>query len=87
MFNRQEGEFIIEEMTRYKMASVEEYEHVHGLAEVELQIGIMKLKRTCVTDSPYTRLVVTLVASVDTAHNILIDSHVAMVKKMNAQLS
>ena len=35
------------------MASVEEYEHVHGVAEVELQIGIMKLKRTCVTDSPY----------------------------------
>ena len=69
------------------MASVKECEKLRGAAEVKLQNEIRKLRKACEVEAPNARLVANLVASLDIALDTLIDSHVALVMKMNAQLS
>ena len=68
------------------MASMKECEKLRGAAEVKLQKEIRKLRKACEVDAPNARLVANLVASLDIALDTLIDSHVALVMKMNAQL-
>ena len=69
------------------MASVRECEKLRGAAEVKLNSEIRKLRKACEVVSPNVRLVANLVAGLDTAFDFLIDNHVALVMKMNAQLS
>jgi hypothetical protein len=67
------------------MASVKECEKVRGVAEVKLNSEMRKLKKAC-TAAPNVRYVGYLVASLDVAYDNLVDSHVALVMKMNSEL-
>ena len=69
------------------MASIKECEKSRGAAAETLQVEIRQLRKACEGDAPNTRLVTNLLASLDTARVNLIDSHVALVMEMNAQLN
>ena len=69
------------------MASVKECEKLRGASEVKLNSEIRRLRKACEVAAPNVRLVANLGAGLDTAFDFLIDSHVALVMKMNAQLS
>ena len=86
MFYGHKKGLIIKEITEKRMASVKECEKFRGAAEVKLQKEIRKLRKACEVEAPNSRLVANLVASLDIALDTLIDSHVTLVMKMNAQL-
>ena len=80
------SEELIKWKSWYKMASVKECEKLRGAAEVKLNSEIRKLRKACTADAPNVWSVANLVASLDAAHDNLIDSHVALVMKMNSEL-
>ena len=59
---------------------------MRGAAEVKLQNEIQKLRKACEVEAPNTRFVANLVVSLDSTLENLVDYHVALVTKMNAQL-
>ena len=67
------------------MSSVKECEKNRGTAVWKLQEEIQKLRRECGRDAPNARSVVKLMASLDTAKINLIEAHLTLVSKMNAQ--
>ena len=67
------------------MSSVKECEKRRGTAVWELREEIRKLRKECGKDTPNARSVVKLMASLDTARINLIEAHLTLVTKMNAQ--
>ena len=69
------------------MASVRECEKQRGAAEVKLNNEIRKLRKAVETAAPNPRTVANYMVSVDTAHNALIDAHVAYIMQQKADLA
>ena len=69
----------------YKMSSIKECEGKRSTAAWKLQEEIRKLRRECGKDAPNARSVAKLMTSLDTAKFNLIEAHLALVRKMNAQ--
>ena len=77
---------VILEITVRRMADVEEWEQLRGVAEVMLQCTILQLRKTCEVEAPNKRLVAKRVASLEKALDDLFSSHVDLLIEINAQL-
>ena len=77
--------FVILETIIKRMSSVKECEKKRGTAVWELQEEIRMLRKECGRDKPNVRSVVKMVASLNTARVNLIETHLTLVTKMNAQ--
>ena len=67
------------------MSSVKECEKRRGTAVWELQEEVRTLKKECGKDTPNVRSVVKQMARLETARINLVEAHLTLVTKMNAQ--